>query len=152
MTDITNSDVMLFIKWVTAMHPAIYHLARPLMHGVCRLHEVDNARRVLREYPDEALGYDFIGVLAGYSPGELVALKEEATAELVTDFYAANPRWISVEDRLPEDKVDVLVFGGGNINMCWHMEHKGASVWQGDGDDPYIVTHWMPLPAPPEEP
>ena len=88
MTDITNSDVYVFIKWVTAMHPAIYHLARPLLHGVCRLHEIAEAKRVTRDYPTHAARYDFIGVLAGGNPAELPALKEEATRELVADFYA----------------------------------------------------------------
>ena len=88
MTDIKSSEVYVFIKWVTAMHPVIYHLARPLLHGVCRMYEVDNAARVIHDYPTHAARYDFIGVLAGGNPEELDALKDEATAELVADFYA----------------------------------------------------------------
>jgi hypothetical protein len=87
MTDIRTSDVYRFIEWITAMPVPIYHLARPLLHGVCRLHEVDNARRVLREYPDEALAYEFIRILAGHNDGSLAGLRDEATRELVTDFY-----------------------------------------------------------------
>ena len=96
MTDILRSDVYLFIKWVTAMHPAIYHLARPLLHGVCRLHEIAEAKSVLRDYPTHAARYDFIGCLAGGNPAELPALREDATLELVRDFYA----WL--DDRAAE--------------------------------------------------
>ena len=56
-------------------------------------------------------------------------------------------RWISVKDRLPEEKTRVLVF----------VPHSSIKIdtdrivgriwvrWRGH------VTHWMPLPEPPEE-
>lgn len=62
------------------------------------------------------------------------------------------PRWISVEERLPEKceyVICIVRFGedawnhelGFVINNSW--VHAGRS----DG----IVTHWMPLPEPPKE-
>ena len=55
--------------------------------------------------------------------------------------------WVSVEDRLPEEKQRVIV----------RCERVGTSVgwilwgnWMADiGPDAGKVTHWMPLPAPP---
>ena len=58
--------------------------------------------------------------------------------------------WISVEDRLPETHTTVIVAGGiAYINeSCWWtltgVDYPGSQIqWD--------VTHWMPLPAGPEE-
>ena len=56
--------------------------------------------------------------------------------------------WISVEERLPKEKQRVIV----------RCERVGTSVgwilwgnWMADiGPDAGKVTHWMPLPAPPD--
>ena len=56
--------------------------------------------------------------------------------------------WVSVEERLPEEKQRVIV----------RCERVGTSVgwilwgnWMTDiGPDAGKVTHWMPLPAPPD--
>ena len=55
-----------------------------------------------------------------------------------------KPRWISVEERLPEKNGKTLVydlrFGIGSAFFCYDS-------W----DDMDNVTHWMPLPEPPKE-
>ena len=56
--------------------------------------------------------------------------------------------WISVRDRLPEEKVKVLVVLGSNIRgkrIC--IDQRISGNWRGLG---CLVTHWMPLPEPPE--
>lgn len=59
--------------------------------------------------------------------------------------------WISVKDRMPEEGVDVLVYGDIYLNR------KGADVDFVDREsgnffyyDEGEVTHWRPLPEPPE--
>ncbi len=70
------------------------------------------------------------------------------------------PRWIPVEERLPEYGVRVLETDmyeeddctgiwtreedKDDADGCWHDEHD----WWHALDE---VTHWMPLPEPPEE-
>lgn len=51
--------------------------------------------------------------------------------------------WISVKDRLPEE--DVLVLGVNRINSAF-------GLWTfGNPDDAIIrITHWIPLPEPPQ--
>ena len=67
------------------------------------------------------------------------------------------PRWIPVTERLPEDRSDVLVVAYWHerwgVYMGWCAPERVAwSVHIGIGDRSDIaVTHWMPLPEPPEE-
>ena len=67
------------------------------------------------------------------------------------------PRWIPAEERLPEDRSDVLVVAywherwGAYMGWC-APERAAWSVHVGIGDrNDVAVTHWMPLPEPPEE-
>lgn len=66
------------------------------------------------------------------------------------------PRWIPVEERLPEDRGDVLVVAywheRWDVYMGWCAPERAAwSVHIGIGDRGDVaVTHWMPLPEPPE--
>lgn len=60
--------------------------------------------------------------------------------------------WVSVEDRLPEKQMRVLVRcnpGGTVVGWLlwdgWMTDFGNA--YNGNGE----VTHWMPLPEPPKE-
>ena len=78
---------------------------------------------------------------------------------------AAQPKWISVEERLPDDNVDVLVYIASKkenvdsviaITQYTHSMHgyniEGwCSPWQYCFWD-REVTHWMPLPSMPDPP
>ena len=70
---------------------------------------------------------------------------------------ALGSDWISVDERLPEDGEWVLVWNGKN-RMIDYFDYGqsdnfsfGLLVHQLGGDEPNDVTHWMPLPPPPEE-
>ena len=78
------------------------------------------------------------------------------------DAVDAMSRWISVEEGLPEFDIDVLVCATGDfgsvITITSYSDHlhgfniKGwVSPWQYFHKN-YTITHWMPLPQPPEEP
>lgn len=58
------------------------------------------------------------------------------------------PRWISVEERLPEDDDPVLIsWWGLLVGIGWCTAKKN---WRDIGGKfPHTVTHWMPLPKPP---
>lgn len=60
--------------------------------------------------------------------------------------------WISVNDKLPTTKDDVLMVVDGRIvELGWYGQHSG--IWHRAYTDVRvcIVTHWMPLPEPPKE-
>ena len=60
--------------------------------------------------------------------------------------------WTAVGDALPEDEVLVIGYSN-NINgvgpmSLWHRD--GVPEWSCDCGRCYDVTHWQPLPEPPE--
>lgn len=73
----------------------------------------------------------------------------------------AIPRWISVEERLPDFYETVLVIASGKpkknialdhaIMTAVHYESDGWGLDEFPEFETPEVTHWMPLPEPPEE-
>lgn len=59
-------------------------------------------------------------------------------------------RWISVKDRLPEEKQSVLVhYVDGWMPIAFLINGKW---YQSGGETSWLsVTHWMPLPEAPKE-
>lgn len=82
---------------------------------------------------------------------EAAALVAKESAELL------ELRWTPVEERLPEDRSDVLVVAYWHerwgVYMGWCAPERAQwSVHIGIGDrNDVAVTHWMPLPEPPKE-
>ena len=82
--------------------------------------------------------------------------KIEGLADDVMDIIAHGvtvQEWISVDDRLPEEKVNCIVHykhaycnndGYWAIGFCFYDGEKFQF------DQAYKVTHWMPLPKPPK--
>jgi len=84
--------------------------------------------------------------LAGYQAGRLNSKAVQAAA----------PQWISVKDRLPENISDVLILSKEKESCVgyyrssdndWNMYNPCCSFHM----ELHGVTHWMPLPKPPEE-
>lgn len=61
-------------------------------------------------------------------------------------------QWISVEDRLPQEWEEVLVRSECNFTECavyLGTPGKWRVTWNHDMLEPDSITHWMPLPEPP---
>lgn len=65
----------------------------------------------------------------------------------IDEQMALIPRWIPVEERLPEKWMHVLAYTSDGYRET--MVYDGHWWWQ--RDVVVNVTHWMPLPEPPEE-
>lgn len=67
------------------------------------------------------------------------------------------PRAIPVSERLPENKHFVLAFHivdcegepGGVWDCLWFNGGHFIDAYAADGDEPYEVTHWLPMPPTP---
>lgn len=59
--------------------------------------------------------------------------------------------WISVEDRLPDTCGDFLVWMPKSNHIAWAFLNSDKR-WAASGFNNFYagVTHWMPLPEPPE--
>lgn len=86
---------------------------------------------------------------------EAAALVAKESAELL------ERRWIPVTERLPENGVPVLINYIGNNDGKYHPDGTAAWTdygcfwWDGslkdcDTEVAVPITHWMPLPEPPE--
>ena len=86
---------------------------------------------------------------------------KECTSQLARDALTLIPRWISVEDeQKPKNHEDVLcryVFGDSvclYAVLTYYAYGDNGYVtgphFTGEGLNDMRVTHWMPLPEPPE--
>ena len=90
-----------------------------------------------------------------YSEGELNMLRA-VIYELET--MPNTSAWVSVKDKLPDDEELYLIctesnFGKINIAYYQPIGDKFSNYepfWQGKSNRSTRVTHWMPLPEPPE--
>lgn len=65
--------------------------------------------------------------------------------------------WISVKDRLPETGDTVLAWRESTFTPGVYYASTGTfgfyheGIWGDKDEDNWNVTHWMPLPEPPEQ-
>ena len=77
----------------------------------------------------------------------------EAVADYLLDSGVTVHEWISVDDRLPEEESNYIVYY--KHAFCDDENHVGICVCFYDGnefqmDSLHKVTHWIPLPNPPK--
>lgn len=76
----------------------------------------------------------------------------------IQQLEAQIPKWISVEERLPEKQGDYIVlysFGETNVQrfagVMYFIRYDERPHFENDGLYGLHVTHWMSLPEPPKE-
>ena len=82
---------------------------------------------------------------------------EDALTARIAELEAER-RWIPVGERLPEEFTPVLTFSKDNDKPVtailaagfWWSNVDDAGFWSSNVDWALNVTHWMPLPQPPE--
>lgn len=58
-------------------------------------------------------------------------------------------KWVSVKDRLPKVGNWYLCYSDGQLEILF-LDSANPVMWLQSGDWDFSVTHWMPLPEPPE--
>ena len=63
-------------------------------------------------------------------------------------------KWISVEERLPEDGVHVQLYRPDIQFVGWYKDRETYGQWVINSPELHYMeptpTHWMPLPEPPK--
>ena len=83
----------------------------------------------------------------------LTSTDAEIYANDFIDHGVTVQEWISVKDRLPEEKVNCIVHY--KHAYCDNDDYWAIGICFNDGEKfqinpAYKVTHWMPLPEPPK--
>ena len=88
----------------------------------------------------------------------------EAVADYLLDSGVTVQEWISVKDRLPDNKeydwvLAQVVEDNGFMHIPTVMEYRESKNdwfeetygWISEHNGAFTVTHWMPLPEPPKK-
>lgn len=83
--------------------------------------------------------------------GLLRAADAEAYRHKLHELEALVPRWISVEERLPENGLAIVCCPDPDrpVYIAWMCDGRWLNQFSRPLGLP--VTHWMPLPEPPKE-
>ena len=101
----------------------------------------------------------------------MVAIAYQENANIIATYEKDKPRWISVRERLPlemEDKTplsrwSIIIRPSDDVLIWLKIEKRQTVAWYSyeqecwtsvDEKTEYLpreVSHWMPLPEPPEE-
>lgn len=91
------------------------------------------------------------------------AAEDLVKAGFLAGYQAAQPKWISVKERLPEINELVVILHEDKSKLNHRKPPVYFGRWKGadwmevldSSDVPWFsetaITHWMPLPKPPED-
>ena len=75
---------------------------------------------------------------------------QDSYCDRIAELEAAQ-RWIPVSERLPEPYEKVIALAKDCMNVGWVLPEDLREVGKGAFARLYNVTHWMPLPAAPQQ-
>lgn len=137
--DIDNETLAeIMTEWLFDGHETMEGIVATLFTAAWAFAEI---RARLKAYED-----------TGLTPEEINKLdtQRKAMAALADSYKAEIPRWIPVSDRLPESSQRVIVCRkDGRVEQGVYLGVNGW--WKVYGTNTKSITHWMPMPAPPEE-
>ncbi len=154
MSAITKERIELFIK-------------NPLDNGLTSGEQMEVARIALASLEAEPVVYMWDSErkdidAPGYYRTEHLVFAENSVKQWggrVVPLYTAQPvpvtpdGWISCSERMPKGYADVLVTDGEHVEVKWWDESGYWNSWTELNSDIFAdeITHWMPLPEPPQE-
>ncbi|EHH6674239.1 DUF551 domain-containing protein [Escherichia coli] len=93
------------------------------------------------------------GPLNGRQFNNLKGCFYEALKVAMRNSPVTQDSWISCSERMPKGYADVLVTDGEHVEVKWWDESGYWNSWTELNSDIFAdeITHWMPLPEPPQE-
>lgn len=90
----------------------------------------------------------------GYDCTNRIAADVLKYIEILEDYnreiFEKMPKWVSVKERLPQSGLYLCCLNGG-FRTIRHFDGEQWEDAEGGAYATWVVTHWMPLPQPPEE-
>ncbi len=93
------------------------------------------------------------GPLNGRQFNNLKGCFYEALKVAMRNYPVTPDSWISCSEQMPKGYADVLVTDGEHVEVKWWDESGYWNSWTELNSDIFAdeITHWMPLPEPPQE-
>ncbi|HBQ2268673.1 TPA: DUF551 domain-containing protein [Klebsiella pneumoniae] len=141
------------LAWDGVKVEQLYRHAQPVpVASADLLHTAASAIEDLLEHTDPNTSY-YSGVWADV-PGKLRAAAPQSPG---SEPATVPGKWIPVSERMPEDEQEVLTINRmGHCFVSFFDKHSGLFFDRIDAPaacciEHVLVTHWMPLPAAPQE-
>ncbi|EEZ6688671.1 DUF551 domain-containing protein [Escherichia coli O25] len=117
--------------------------------------DFDGDRRGIGDCLDEA-EQELIVTINKYSSqlaAEPIATNDVREQTAVPPVPVTPDGWINCSERMPKGYADVLVTDGEHVEVKWWDESGYWNSWTELNSDIFAdeITHWMPLPEPPQE-
>jgi hypothetical protein len=130
------------------------------IHGVMDVIDADNCKKIIKALEQEPCedavsrqqAIEFVNEVIGGKNELADAIRDgvEAVLSALPSVTPQEPRWISVKEKLPEERLGVLVWCPSRKNIyCACYENKQwwivGSCWDRVTSE---IVAWMPLPKP----
>lgn len=116
----------------------------------CRFDLMKDAFAAIEELMAQVKDKDF---LIQQQADEIERLRRDVKKqhEKMIELAKRLPHWVSVEERVPDDSREVIIFHTSGIIGVGSFIRPNWYQWYSGGGLPVDVTHWMPMPEPPKE-
>ncbi|QDA14205.1 DUF551 domain-containing protein [Pasteurella multocida subsp. multocida] len=143
---------------IVNLHETLDQAKQSCLDGAVEAHEFADDMCDHEDFALNDLPYAVYGVVLGKADCKEKQLSEEEKEDYGSDLvlekpeiveFSQNNGWISVEDRLPGEREDILICTDrGEIKIAWRDDVFFMSLLTYHLSS---VTHWQPLPPLPRE-
>lgn len=150
--DFTLEEVKEYLHSETHYIEAVGNFKNAILDHIEQL-EAENAQLLEKVERFSKTAFEQNMVILGKQ--DVITKQERVRANLQSEIWQLEqqiPRWISVEERLPEKGIVVLAMWHGEMAFARYTPYRlGWYNLDTRYDSPNAVSHWMPLPEPPKE-
>ena len=151
--DFTLEEVKEYLHSEAHYIEAVGNFKNAILDHIERL-ETENAQLLEKVDRFSKVAFEQNMVILGKQ--DVITKQERVRANLQDEIWQLEqqiPRWISVEERLPEDYEDVVIIMRNGASSWYRVAYREYGGWSFGGGRRVTdeVTHWMPIPPMPKE-